>query len=184
MCDLKKEIKLFNKSFQSKNKLLFINNRLLLLDQKYINHYMFFKKLQIILYDLPSIIYCIKKEFIKCEEENIYEHKYYFNDSDDENNEDDYFFLKTKEEKYVLLKIQKSLSQYNNNYYSFSLNTKYGTINLGNGDYNDSIKYYTYYDENNSIQSLIDLKYINIIYKKLNIKNVIKKLSLLTSNLY
>ena len=148
MCDLKKEITILNRTYPSKNKLIFINNKLLSLNQKYINHYMFFKNLQIILYDLPSIIYCIKKGFIKCKEENLYEHEYYFNDRYDENNEDDYFFFKTKKEKYVLLEIQKNHSGYN---YSFSMNTKYGKINLGNGEYSDLIKYYTYFDENNNV---------------------------------
>ena len=150
MCDLKKEITIFNRTYPYKNKLIFINNRLLSLDQKYISHYMFFKKLQIILYDLPSIIYCIKKGFIKCKEENLYEHEYYFNDKyDDENNEDNYLSFRTKKEKYVLLKTQKNRSTHN--YYSFLLDTKYGKINLGNGEYNDSIKYYTYFDENNNV---------------------------------
>ena len=150
MCDLKKEITIFNRTYPYKNKLIFINNRLLSLDQKYISHYMVFKKLQIILYDLPSIIYCIKKGFIKCKEENLYEHEYYFNDKyDDENNEDNYFSFRTKKEKYVLLKTQKNCSTHN--YYSFLLDTKYGKINLGNGEYNDSIKYYTYFDENNNV---------------------------------
>ena len=150
MCDLKKEITIFNRTYPYKNKLIFINNRLLSLDQKYISHYMFFKKLQIILYDLPSIIYCIKKGFIKCKEENLYEHEYYFNDKyDDENNENNYFSFRTKKEKYVLLKTQKNCSTHN--YYSFLLDTKYGKINLGNGEYNDSIKYYTYFDENNNV---------------------------------
>ena len=147
MCDLKKEITIFNRTYPYKNKLIFINNRLLSLDQKYISHYMFFKKLQIILYDLPSIIYCIKKGFIKCKEENLYEHEYYFNDKyDDENNEDNYLSFRTKKEKYVLLKTQKNRSTHN-----FLLDTKYGKINLGNGEYNDSIKYYTYFDENNNV---------------------------------
>ena len=150
MCDLKKEITIFNRTYPYKNKLIFINNRLLSLDQKYISHYMFFKKLQIILYDLPSIIYCIKKGFIKCKEENLYEHEYYFNDKyDDENNENNYFSFRTKKEKYVLLKTQKNCSTHN--YYSFLLDTKYDKINLGNGEYNDSIKYYTYFDENNNV---------------------------------
>ena len=150
MCDLKKEVTIFNRTYPSKNKLVFINNKLLSLDQKYINHYMFFKKLQSILYHLPSIIYCIKKGFIKCKEENLYEHEYYFNGNDYENNEDDYFFFQTKKEKYVLLEIQKNRSKYNY-YYSFSSKTKYGTINLGNGDYSNAIKYYTYFDENNNV---------------------------------
>ena len=148
MCDLKKEITIVNRTFLSKNKLIFINNSVSSLNQKYIDHYMFFKKLQIILYDLPSIIHCINKGFIKCKEENPYQHEYYFNDKDYENNEDNYFFLKTKKEKYVLLKIPNNYSEYNY-HYSFSLDTKYGRINLGNGDYSDSTKYYTCYDENN-----------------------------------
>ena len=111
---------------------------------------MFFKKLQIILYDLPAIIYCIEKGFIKCKE-SLYEYEYYFDDRhDDENNEDNYFFFKTKKEKYVLLEIWKNRSEHRC-YYSFSVNTKYGKINLGNGDYNDSIKYCTYFDENNNL---------------------------------
>ena len=81
MCDLKKEIEILNRTYPSKNKLIFINSRLLSLNQKYINHYIFLKKLQIIFYDLPSIIYCIRKGFIKCKEENLYKHEYYFNNS-------------------------------------------------------------------------------------------------------
>ena len=105
MCDLKKENTIFNRTYPSRNKLIFINNRLLSLNQKYINYYMFFKKLQIILYDLPAIIYCIEKGFIKCKE-SLYEYEYYFDDRhDDENNEDNYFFFKTTKEKYVLLEI-------------------------------------------------------------------------------
>ena len=62
---LRDEIKTFSKIWVHEEKIKFINNRLISLDEKHFEHHMFFKKLQIILNDIPKIDYGIKINLLK-----------------------------------------------------------------------------------------------------------------------
>lgn len=79
---LRDGIKTFSKIWMHEEKIQFINNRLISLDENYFKHHMFFEKLQIILNDIPKIDYGIKNKFIKgitiLEEINCFEYHYQF----------------------------------------------------------------------------------------------------------
>ena len=106
----------------------FINNRLISLDEKYFKHHMFFKKLQIILNDIPKIDYGIKNKFIKgitiLEEINCSEYHYHFKYDNISCVTDDHFYFEN--ERYVKIIYYKGSDSMR--YY---MNTKYGRVMVG-----------------------------------------------------
>ena len=122
---LRDEIKIFNEISMYEDKIKFINNRLLSLSQIHIKHHTFFKKIQIIINDIPKIDYAIKNGLIKDTPvpmaNNYYEYDYYFKD---DTIDDKYFYYANKKQVIIYYNKKETSNRFN-------LNTKYGKIHIG-----------------------------------------------------